>query len=394
MLRLSLFILSLIFMVSALSGCASADAAAGQDAVTFMNVSIPVPEGAKAALQGNEYYLYAGQENSIPYVMLKTYKGEDAAAFLAEFTSFMQQQYADLTVTLDIRQVEIGKSVCHETAYSYQVSGYDVADRRVAMVSDGTVYLFTSKEIPSLDLTTGNMLEEIVAGCVFLSDEDAAQATGLSDGYLYCQENGMPLYWLDFSGIVSEHLVLHCCTSSGDPDTCEQCLILNAESAAFAPEGIQVHEIRDMKDNDLSDCFTSLKLRVYKDGILMTSETAPEAAAAHPEYLLPSGQFAMSPIGVAGNPAEKKSHLRPLTDGPYLAGALRAWARIYHFRTSGVYLSESTAMKNPDGTFSIYLYDLPEETENGPREEYLRYTVDAFGEGMDCLTGLPISLMR
>ena len=385
--RRLVFAVCLVLLVTLLQAGACSGEGESRGTPGLLNIQIPVPEGTTASVEGSEYYLYAGEKGSIPYVMLRTYQGDDGAAFLEAFTEFMKGQYADLTVTQEICGKRIGDRDCHETGYRYKVSGYDVTDRRIVLVQDGTAYLFTSKEVEELGLTVGSLLEDVVANCVFLSEEEAQQESQLSDGYLYCLENGMPQYWLDFTGTLSDQLVLHICASTGDPATFERCLVLDLSAANVTQEGIWIRNVRDLEGRDLSSSFRSLLFQIYRDGILMTSELEE---GGDTDIALPSGSFAMMPMRVASEAG--KSHLRPASDGPYQAEELAAWARLYAMRTTGTYYEGSEAAENADGMFDITLYE--DAAGTAPQDAPIRYTVDAYGEGTDARTGEPVSLMR
>ena len=107
------------------------------DTLADWNIRIAVPDGTTAVLQGNEYYIYAQHEGSIPYVMLRTYGYDDEQTFITDFTEYMRGHYPDLKVTADAAQKTFGGKSCFEIDYSYKVSGYDVKDRRVIKVVDG-----------------------------------------------------------------------------------------------------------------------------------------------------------------------------------------------------------------------------------------------------------------
>ena len=206
----------------------AAGIAEGQDvdSLTDWNLRIAVPEGAVAVLEGSEYYIYAGQPGSIPYVMVRTYGYEDPKAFLEEFTGYMKTRYADLQVTAEPAAKTVGGRECFETDYTYQVSGYQTRDRRIVLAAQGRIYMFASKEIDELGLTVGSMLEDVVAGCEFLTDDAASQGSGIAQGYLYTLEDGMPGCWLDMTGIGEQTLGMHYWIPSGEGEFREQMLAL------------------------------------------------------------------------------------------------------------------------------------------------------------------------
>ena len=363
-----------------------------RDTPAGWNVRIPVPEGAIPVLQGSEYYLYAQQEGSIPYVMLKTYRADDAAAFLDAFTAFMKEQYPDLQILSGAHSVSYGGKNGLEIDYSYQVSGFEVCDRRIVLVTDGVAYLFTSKEISELGMTVGSMLEDVVASCELISDADSGQDPGLSDGYLYCDENGIPRYWLDFSRIVEDNLVLHCWLPSGETAFSESCFVLDLSSAEVTENGLRIRQVHSLQGDDCTERFGNLTLRFYLDAAVMTAEPHGKAPEGGPEDQIPTGNYVMTPVGVAAGPGEKQSHIRPPGDGPYQPEELAKWAQIYCFRKTGSFLPEAEAAGHPDGTYTVMLYDTADS--GGGADGGVRYTVDAYGEGHDDRTGETVSLMR
>ena len=363
----------------------------GYDALSDWNVRIAVPEGVTAVLQGSEYYLYAQEDGSIPYVMLKTYRADDAAVFLGQLTEFMKEQYPDLKVTSDIEQKILGEKTCFEIDYSYQVSGYEARDRRIVMVLDGTAYLFTSKEIDELGMTIGSMLDDVVANCEFIAGDDAEQDAGVSAGYLYCEENGMPRYWLDFTGIVEDNLVLHCWFRSDDQTCRENCYVLDLSSAQVTENGMEICQIHALQDDDPADRLGELTLQIYLDAAVMVAERDGETPEEAAEDKIMPGAYVMAPVGVAADPDRKQSHIRPLGDGPYEPDELGLWAQFYCFRITGVFLREAEVTGLSDGMYAIVLH---EADGDGHTDGGVQYTVDAYGEGKDDSTGDPVSLMR
>ena len=257
--KISVF-LAVLLLCTAFSPVCQAEGA-DSDTLSEWNIKISVPEGATAVLDESEYYIYAQEEGSIPYVMLRTYPYDDPVALLDDFTAYMQQQYPDLKVTADIARRTFGDKKCFEIDYSYHVSGYEVRDRRLAMIVNGSAYLFASKEIEELGMTIGTMLEDIVAGCTILSPEDAERSTGLAAAYLYSLEDGMPKYWLDFTGTVADNLVLHCWFRSGEPTFYERCYVLDLSTAETSGNGLKILQIHDSSGNDCSHWLSIIQKR-------------------------------------------------------------------------------------------------------------------------------------
>lgn len=370
--------------------------AAGEDydTLTNWNVRIAVPEGTTAALKGSEYYIYAQESDSIPYVMVRAYQYDGAENFLRDFTAYMQGQYSDLKVTADITEKTIGSKSGYEVDYSYRVSGYEVRDRRIAVSAGGTVYLFTSKEVEELDMTIGSMLDDVVAECEFLSDDDVTQNSGLAPGYLYCQEDGMPKYWLDFSGAVTDNLVLHCYFRSGGTAFSESCFVLDLSTAEVSGEGMKILQVRDLRGTVLSDRFKTLTLQFYRDAAVMKVEPGGKTPAGVAEDRIPKGTYVMVPVGVTADSVKKQSHLRPLKDGPYSQEELAAWAQFYAFRNTGVFPPETGITENPDGTLTIRLFEEGNAEDPKHAAIFESYTVDLYGEGKNDSTKKAVSLMK
>ena len=135
--------------------------AAGSDTLVNWDIKITTPDDTTAVLKGNWYYIYTKQEGRIPYVMVSVFNltRDTDKAFFDELTESMKSDYPDLKVASDLEQKTIGGKNCSELDYSYQVSGYDVKDRRLITVHNGRTYMFASKEVPALNLWVDGLLE-------------------------------------------------------------------------------------------------------------------------------------------------------------------------------------------------------------------------------------------
>ena len=270
------------------------------DTLADWNIRIAVPEGASAVLKGSEYYIYAQKTGSIPYVMLRTYKYSSVEKFVADFTAYMQKEYADLEVVSEAAPKSIGARDGYEVVYGYEVSGNAVKDRRFALYRDGLVYLFTSKEVEARGMTVGNMLDEVVANCRFLDEpedvlEELEEDTALASAYLYCEDNGMPKYWLDLSGAMTDALALHCYFRSGDPTFYESVFFLDLATADIEGECIDVHTVTDSRGFDHSNWFKTLQLRIEGDKFRMTVERDEKTLAGGSEDNILTGTYLFEP---------------------------------------------------------------------------------------------------
>ena len=167
--KLFSLILTIILSLS-LTSFAFAD---NTDTISNWNIRISVPEGKTAVLKGSEYYIFGQHEGSIPYVMLRTYRYNNAEEFITDFTEYMRQQYSDLRVISAAEQKTIGNKRCWEIDFGYTVSGYEVKDRRVIITAGETTYMFASKEIESNGMLIGSMLDDVVADCELLGPDTA-----------------------------------------------------------------------------------------------------------------------------------------------------------------------------------------------------------------------------
>ncbi|MCR5575588.1 MAG: hypothetical protein K6F56_01115 [Oscillospiraceae bacterium] len=279
--------------------------AAGENTDTLVDwdIRVTVPDGVTAVLEGNEYYIYAEEADYIPYVMLTTYDYDSSAEdFVPVFTKYMKRTYKDLKVNSKAKGVSYGDKSGWEIEYGYTVSGYAIRDRRVVIKRGDTIYLFTSKEVPELDKTVGTMLEDVVRNCVFLSDRPEIKTDdGFAPGYLYCLENGMPKYWLDFTGAHANDYVLHCYFRSSDPTFYESLYILDTDTADFGEgedDSATIHKVFDSHGLDHSDWFKKLVLRYENGEVVMDVKRNDKTLAGGGEDNLLTGKYTMEPVGV------------------------------------------------------------------------------------------------
>ena len=310
--RLSV-LLSFILIFS-LVLCPSASAQDNFDTLADWEIRVAVPdEAAAAVLQGNSYYIYAQQEGYIPYVMLMaTSRFASEEEFIDYLNEAMASQYRSqgfqIASPAELRTV--GSKLCYEVDYSYTISGYDAVDRRIFMTVGDLTYMFASKEVPSLGMTLGTMLEDVVAGCVFLAEEPAlpentpspgeGDDSGLCDAYLYCQDDGMPKYWLDLTGAIIDKPVLHCYFRSGDPTFYESCFILDFDPQELEDNGgVFVSGISNVQGTDVSDWFKWFSVELDEDGILFDIERDEKTLAGGPEDNIMTGVYLLEPSAAA-----------------------------------------------------------------------------------------------
>ncbi len=272
------------------------------DTLADWNLKVAVPEGATALLKGNCYYIYPQHEGYIPYVMITASRYDSGDKFISDFTASMTKQYPDLKVVSGAGEKIIGDRVCTEIDYTYAVSGYEVLDRRIILVHNGLTYMFASKEIESRGETLGDLLEQVVAGCEFLADgtdlEGLEERPELREAYLFRTEDGMPKYWLDLSGLMSDDLVLHCRFRSGEPEWVEAVFFLDLDTADIRARSVEIGKVTDRKGNDVSNWFKKLTVRFFDDHVDLVVKRDEKTLAGGGDDNILSGTYRMDPVGV------------------------------------------------------------------------------------------------
>lgn len=91
-----------------------------------------------------------------------------------------------------------------------------------------------------------------------------------------------------------------------------------------------------------------------------------------------------------GNPVTEAEQVNAC----YENGELVAMARAYYEVKSGYLAPEAECTANGDGTYTLHLYEIVENEEEGifHTATSCRYTVDAYGKGTDDITGAQITL--
>ena len=300
--KLYSFILVMVLILSLAPECF-----ANTDTLSDWNIRITVPEGKTAVLRESEYYIYGQNEGSIPYVMLRPYRYDDPEEFITDFTEYMQRQYSDLAVVCPAVQKTIGNKRCYEIDYTYKVSGYDVLDRRVVITVDGITYMFASKEIESNGMTIGSMLDDVVANCEFLgpgadsvlAEKNTGASTEavitISPAYVYYDENGLPKYWLDFTGSVADNLVLHCFFETDSWYESWYILDFNSSVENSHQDTYRIENVYDARGTDVSSWFRTISLTILDSSVSLYIERDPATLAGGPGSTILDGLYEMTP---------------------------------------------------------------------------------------------------
>ncbi len=117
----------------------------------------------------------------------------------------------------------------------------------------------------------------------------------ISTAYVFCDNDGLPKYWLDFTGNVADNLVLHCYFRT---DTWyERYYILDFNSAVQKAhqDTYRIENVYDEKGCDVSDCFKTVSLTVDEDSVRLYMERNPATLAGGTESMLLDGVYEMTP---------------------------------------------------------------------------------------------------
>lgn len=322
-------LLSLFLAVSLLLSPAASAAGSNTDTLADWDVRITVPDDAAAAvLRGNTYYIYAQSEGYIPYVMLMaTSEFDSEGAYIDYMNEYMADHYGqqNFEISAPAELKTFGDRLCYEVDYTYTISGLEALDRRVFLTVGELTYMFASKEIASRGWTVDGMLEEVVAGCVFLAEDavpalpdepekpdeadapvvtpdspeaepdEPAEESNFFDAYLYCQDDGMPKYWLDLTGALSDQPVLHCYFRSGEPSFYESVFVLDFDTALTEENTAYILDVYDAYGNDVSDWFQWLSLEFYTDAVVLDVERDEQTLAGGAEDNILTGIYVMEP---------------------------------------------------------------------------------------------------
>lgn len=137
------------------------------DDIVGWGIKIASPEGTTSVMKGEEYYIYTREGEQFPYVLVTVYNMDKTGdEFLAEFTDYMKGEYDDLEVVEEPADVTIGDKSGSKMVYTYTVEGHATRDTRVAVPANGRVYMFATKEIDDLDLSVGDVFEQVIKDSV------------------------------------------------------------------------------------------------------------------------------------------------------------------------------------------------------------------------------------
>ena len=118
--------------------------------------------------------------------------------------------------------------------------------------------------------------------------------TPISGAYVY-YEDGMPKYWLDFTGSVADNVVLHCFFQTDS--WYETFYVLDFISAApkSHQDTYRIETVWDERGNDVSNWFKTLLLTIQEDCVRLYVERDDATLAGGPGSTILTGLYEMTP---------------------------------------------------------------------------------------------------
>ena len=117
----------------------------------------------------------------------------------------------------------------------------------------------------------------------------------ISTAYIYYDKDGLPKYWLDFTGSIADNLVLHCYFET---DTWyETCYILDFNTAVpnSHQDTYRIENVYDSRGADISDWFKTISLEIGEGAVRLYIERNPSSLAGGPENTILDGLYEMTP---------------------------------------------------------------------------------------------------
>ncbi len=118
--------------------------------------------------------------------------------------------------------------------------------------------------------------------------------TPISTAYVY-EEDGMPKYWLDFTGSVADNVVLHCFFQTDS--WYETFYVLDFISAApkSHQDTYRIETVWDERGNDVSNWFKTVSLTIQEDCVRLYIERDDKTLAGGPSSTILTGLYEMMP---------------------------------------------------------------------------------------------------
>ena len=118
------------------------------------------------------YWIYTWGEQGIPDMVVGAFNWNTTEGFFDKYYEYMHGNRPDLTVAEQPSTVTVGDKTLERVVYNYDVQGYTVRDTRYIWLGPNSIlYMFGKREIPDIDYTLGNTLEDIIAGANVIGAE-------------------------------------------------------------------------------------------------------------------------------------------------------------------------------------------------------------------------------
>ena len=126
---------------------------------------------------------------------------------------------------------------------------------------------------------------------VFSAGIPAFAETTLYSAYLSCDDDGLPEYWLDFTGTAADNLVLHYYSLTDSWYETFYILDFNAAVPNSHQDTYRIENIYDSQGFDVSNRFKTVSLSINEGSVSLYIERNPEAPTGGPE----DGLYEMMP---------------------------------------------------------------------------------------------------
>lgn len=191
------------------------------------------------------------------------------------------------------------------------------------------------------------------------------------NGYAF-ESGGQLKYWIEFQ----DKFYLHCLFRSGEPEPYEEVYTLYPDWEASPAQQLTIRTVEDANGNDITAWFESLDfLFSSEDIVVMQVKRNEQTLAGGADDNILTGEYILKP-------REAKTPEQ-----------LCAMAQEYYQRNYDFYPPEADFTDNGDGTYTIHLYeimDLGEGVFHTATSAW--YTVDAYGAGINEITGETVDL--
>lgn len=118
--------------------------------------------------------------------------------------------------------------------------------------------------------------------------------TPISGVYVY-EEDGMPKYWLDFTGSVADNVVLHCFFQTDSWYETYYVLDFNSSVPESHQDTCRIETVWDAKGNDVSNWFKTISLTIQEDRVRLYIERDDKTLAGGPSSTILTGLYEMTP---------------------------------------------------------------------------------------------------